>query len=308
LRSSRCHGYCGSSTSSDHSPRHDYRELYSVSTETTLASFLGQGLGPLILSRLEGLRAALVTLATGPLLVVLVPLALIGLWRQRRETAFMPWSAYAVVLIAFSAIVSAVHVPYGTFLHSAVALLPHAYLLSALGLAVLVRWVADRRPSWDAPRATRVFSIMLVIVFLIVSAVGTLITIRGWQAQREGRVAILEALATHARPGDVVMSPDAGAYRYFGGWPGIVTPEDPLPVIEEALRRYDVRWLVLERAHMVNALGPVLAGKTQPDWLSDPLVATAPPAHPDAGRDDDTTPEAALYAVCLAEDDARCDR
>ena len=60
------------------------------------------------------------------------------------------------------------------------------------------------------------------------------------------------------------MSPDAGAYRYYGGWRGIVTPDDPLPVIEEALRRYGVRWLALERAHMVHALGPVLAGDVGP--------------------------------------------
>ena len=39
------------------------------------------------------------------------------------------------------------------------------------------------------------------------------------------------------------------------GAPGIVTPDDPLPVIEEALRRYDIRWLVLERDHLVPALG-----------------------------------------------------
>jgi 4-amino-4-deoxy-L-arabinose transferase-like glycosyltransferase len=284
----------------------EYRELYSVSTETTLGSFLGQGLERLVLSRLEGLRAALLTLATSPLLVVLVPLLLVGTWRHRRDPAFIPWVTYGIVLIGFSAIVSAVHVPYGTFLHSAVALLPHAYLLTMLGLAILVRWVAERRPSWDATRATRVFSIMLVAVFLAVSIVGTIITVRGWQAERESRVAILDALATHAEPGDIVMSPDAGAYRYFGGWPGIVTPEDPLPVIEEAARRYGVRWLALERAHMVTALGPVLAGTTHPDWLSDALVVTAPPADADDDPVGRTTPGAALYAVCLTADDTRC--
>jgi hypothetical protein len=285
----------------------DYRELYSVSTETTLGSFLGQGLGPLVLSRLEGLRAAMVTLASGPLLVVLVPLVLVGLWRHRRDVAFAPWTVYALVLISFSAIVSAVHVPYGTFLHSAVALLPHAYLLAVLGLASVVGWVAERRPSWDAGRATRVFSIMLVAVFLVVSSVGALITIKGWQGERASRVAILDALAANARSGDVVMSPDAGAYRYFGGWRGIVTPEDPLPVIEQALRRYGVRWLVLERAHMVNALGPVLAGTAHPGWLSDPLVVTAPTVDPDGDPDERPTPGAALYAVCLSADDSRCD-
>jgi len=285
----------------------DYRELYSVSSETTLASFLGQGVGPLVLSRLGGLGAALISFATGPLLVVLTPLLLVGAWRHRRDRAFIPWIVYALVLFAFAALVSAVHVPYGTFMHSAVALVPHAYLLALLGLASVVRWVADRRPSWDAPRATRVFSAMLVAVCLVVSGVSTWLTVRGWQRERDSRVAVLDTLAAEARPGDVVMSPDPGAYRYFGGWAGVVTPEDPLPVIEETLRRYDVRWLALERAHMVRALGPVLLGEARPDWLSEPLVVTAPPPTTrDPAADEDKLPWVALYAVCLTPHDSRC--
>ena len=285
----------------------DYRELYSVSSETTLSSFLGQGVGPLILSRLEGLRAAVVSFATGPLLVVLAPLLLVGAWRHRRDKAFIPWTVYALVLFAFAALVSAVHVPYGTFMHSAVALIPHAYLLSLLGVAVVVRWVAARRPAWDAPRATRVFSAMLVAVCVVVSAVSTVLTVRGWHAERESRLAVLAALAVDADPGDVVMSPDPGAYHFYGGWRGVVTPEDPLPVIEETLRRYGVRWLALERAHMVRALGPVLAGETDPTWLSEPILVTTSIADGGGAEvEDEPTPATALYAVCLTPDDARC--
>jgi 4-amino-4-deoxy-L-arabinose transferase-like glycosyltransferase len=304
----------------------DYRELYSVSSEATLQSFLDQGIGQLLLSRLEGLRSALFVFAVTPLLVVLVPFVLLGSWLRRRDTAFVPWLVYAVALFAFSALVAAVHVPYGTFLHSAVALVPHAYLLAFVGLGAVVRWVAARRPSWDAPRATRNFSVLLVVVVMLVSVVGSLLTVRNWRAERDTRDPILAALAERAAPGDVVMSPDAGAYRYWGGWPGIVTPDDPLPVIEEALRRYDVRWLALERAHMVHALAPLLDGAARPDWLSEPIVVvreevlagdatssagraavgTAETGTGTAGRSSGERPVAALFAVCLAADDARC--
>jgi hypothetical protein len=240
------------------------------------------------------------------LLVVLLPAVLVGAWRHRRDPAFTPWLIYTPTLILFAAVVSAVHVPYGTFIHSAVALLPHAYLLALLGLAVIVHWVAARRPSWDASRATRVFSAMLVGVCLFVSGMSTVMALQDWQHERDSRLAILDALEAYAEPGDVVMSPDAGAYRYYGGWPGIVTPEDPLPVVEDALRRYGVRWLALERAHMVRSLAPVLAGEVDPVWLSEPLVVTPPPADLDLDADSDPMPGAALYAVCLTPDDARC--
>ncbi|MEA2026971.1 MAG: glycosyltransferase family 39 protein, partial [Chloroflexota bacterium] len=232
----------------------EYRELYSVTTETTLDSFLSQGLGAVIASRLEGLRDALLIFAAMPMLVLLVPFLLIGSWVRRGSRDFAPWFIYAVVLFLFTALVSAIHVPYGTFIHSAVALLPHAYLLVLLGVAAVVRWVSSHRESWDAPRASRNLSFMLVGVIAIASVVATLSTIDAWRQERDGRADILSALAAEADPTDVVMSPDAAAYRYHGDWSGIVTPDDPLPTVEEALRLYDVRWLALESAHITAGL------------------------------------------------------
>ncbi len=90
---------------------------------------------------------------------------------------------------------------------------------------------------------------------------------------------------------------------------GIVTPDDPLPVVEEALRLYDVRWLALEGDHITTALRPVLAGEVRPTWLSEPLIVV-PPLPPDEQDDgaeaEELLPRAVLYAVCLAPDDTRC--
>ncbi len=287
----------------------EYRELYSVTTETTLSSFLAQGAVSLVGSRIEGLLAALRAFAAMPLLVLLVPALLVGAWQRRRDRAFGPWLVYAVVLFAFSALVSAVHVPYGTFIHSAVALVPHAFLLSMVGIAAIVGWVAARRPSWHAATATRNLSLMVVGVVLVVSAVATVMTVRSWQREQAARAGILAALELRGADGDVVMSPDAGAYRYHGGWPGIVTPDDPLPVVEETLRRYGARWLVLERDHLTAGLRPVLSGMEQPTWLSAPLVSVPGTPGESSGElvdPDDGLPAAALYAVCLEVGDDRC--
>ena len=58
---------------------------------------------------------------------------LVGAWHRRRDAAFGPFFGYAALLFAFSALVSAVHVPGGTFIHSAVALAPHGVRAGALG-------------------------------------------------------------------------------------------------------------------------------------------------------------------------------
>ena len=288
----------------------EYRELYSVTSATTLDSFLSQGMGAVLESRLGGLWDALLIFVAMPMLVLLVPFLLVGGWLRRRSPDFAPWFIYVVALFLFTALVSAVHVPYGTFIHSAVALLPHAYMLVVVGLAGIVGWVASRRPSWDAPKASRNFGFMLVGVIAVASIVATLSTTDAWKRERDGRVDVLTTLAEVADPGDIVMSPDAGAYHFHGDWGGIVTPDDPLSTVEQALRLYDVRWLALEGAHITAGLRPVLAGDIHPTWLSEPLLEIPPLPSREDEADVETVPlpRAALYAVCLEQADPRCHR
>ena len=73
------------------------------------------------------------------------------------------------------------------------------------------------------------------------------------------------------------MSPDAVGFRYHTGHPGIVTPQDPLPVVEDALRRYGIRWLILERDFSTVALASVLDGSVRPEWLSEPVTVVPDP-------------------------------
>ena len=138
------------------------------------------------------------------------------------------------------------------------------------------------------------------------SLVASVVTLDAWGFERDNREPILAALAREAEPGDTVMSPDPGAYRYHGGWSGIVTPDDPLATVEEAMRLYDVRWLALEGNHITTALLPVLTGETRPRWLSDPLVVGEPLEVDEDDPEDVPRPSSALYAVCLEPGDLRC--
>lgn len=275
-----------------------YRDLFSVSTPATLASFLDQGIGPLIASRVLGLVNALGLFATQVLLLFLVPFLLLGIWWGRRALAWRPWFIYAATLFLAAGLLFAVHVPNGTFLHSAVALIPYSYLLCLVGIGGVVAAVARRRAGWDAPRASRVFTAMAVVAVVGMGIVATFLTARNWRDVRDMSLAVAAPLAD-APPDDRIMTPDPGGFRYLTGRAGIVTPEDPLPVVEEALRRYDIRWLILERAFSTLPLGQVITGEVHPDWLSSPVVTVPDPSDP-------SRLAAALYAVCLTPDDTRC--
>jgi hypothetical protein len=285
----------------------DYRQLYSVTGDPSLSTFLAQGIGPLISSRIGGLVAAAGIFVAMPLLVFLAPFTALGAWISRRNPIFVPWLIYSVVLLLFSGLLFAVHVPYGTFLHSAVALMPHAYLLALAGIGVVVAWVSRRRRGWDVERASRVFAGMAVAVAMFSGIAASVITVNHWHAEQQTRRQLGDAL-TGAPLTDRVMSPDAGGYRYITGHPGIVTPDDPLPVVEEALRLYKVRWLALERDHITASLAPLLAGTQRPSWLSVPITlvpGSAESSQPGAPGDA-SLPAGALFAVCLEPSDTRC--
>ncbi len=279
-----------------------YEQLFSVSDQTTPATFFAQGLGPLIASRIGGLIVALEVFVTQPLLIVLMPFMLWGAWLQRRNLTFRPWMVYGLTFLVFAGLVFAVHLPYGMALHSEMALAPHGYLLSVVGIGAAVRWVALRRPHWDAARATRNFTAITVGLVWVVGAVATLLLAGAWRHEADYRTALL---SEHPVPAtDRLMSADPGAYWYRWGITGVPTPNDPLPVVEKAAALYGVRWLILEKDQLVPSLRPVLAGQVQPSWLSRPL-AVVPAAPSDTGPDA-TLPQAALYAVCLSPGDARC--
>ena len=282
----------------------DYQQLFSVTGQPGLDTFLAQGLGPLLVSRALGFVAAAGLFAYLPFAVVLAPLVLLGAWLRRRDTAFAPWLVYGLTLLAASTFLFALHVPSGNFMHSAVALLPHADLLLTVGIVAAVGWVARRRPRWDAPRASRVFTGLAVGVVLIFAVISTLTTTATWQSAAAARAPLELALAPLAAE-DRLMSADPAGWWYATGRWGVVTPADPLPTVEEAARAYGIRWLVLEQSQITADLRPVLAGTAHPTWLSAPLV-TVTAASAQAGARPGSEPVAALYAVCLSTEDTRC--
>jgi Dolichyl-phosphate-mannose-protein mannosyltransferase len=273
----------------------EYDQLFSITGTPTIGTFLAQGLGPLLQSRVLGLVAALGLFAYQPFAVVLAPLAVLGAWLRRHDGALGPWFVYGLTLLAFSSLLFALHVPSGNFMHSAVALLPAAYLLLPVGIAAVVGWVARRRPTWDGPRASRTFSALAVAVVAVFAAGTTVITSGVFQTVADARAPI--ALALQGLPAaDRLMSADPAGWWYTSGRAGVMSPADPLPVVEQAAAAYDVRWLVLERSQIVPSLEPVLDGTAHPGWLSAPIVSST----------QDGQVAAALYAVCLTPSDARC--
>jgi hypothetical protein len=188
-------------------------------------------------------------------------------------------------------------VPGGTFIHSAIALAPGAYVLALEGIDGCVAWVAARRRTWDRAAAERVFTTAAVGFALVAAVAGSITTQAVWSGRRDDFRAVGEALDAAGAPGtDRVMSIDASGTRYWTGRGGVVLVNDPLDTVAQVARAYDIRWLVVNRADSVAAVSPLLAG-VRPPWVGAPILSTA---------DDGGEPRLAVFPVCTIASDVRC--
>ena len=256
----------------------DIGEWNSITIPASLSHLLGMGIGPLIETRIGGAIAAAMIFITLVCGFILAPVLAIGAWARRRSTDFGPFFVYAALLFAFSALISAVHVPGGTFIHSAVALAPYSYILALEGIVLAIGWVAARRAAWDADTAVRVFGGAALAFAVVIAVAGSLVVHAIWSARRDDFVAVSTALdAAGAPQSDRVMSIDASGTRYWSGHGGVVLVNDPLDTIHEVATAYDIRWLVLDRDDSVAAVAPILDGTQHPVWLGQPILAEGSP-------------------------------
>ncbi|MEX1173137.1 MAG: glycosyltransferase family 39 protein [Chloroflexota bacterium] len=279
----------------------EYRQWNSITAETSFQAFMAQGWGAILTSRFLGLVAAAANFAVIIASVVLVPLIVIGIWLRRRSDDYLPWILYTAILFAGAALIFPLHVPGGAFIHSAVGLGPHAYILALEAVAVGIAWMARRRPAWDASVATPLFT-WFVVVFVAASAfLYAPVAHAAWAEEREPRVALVTELdRLGIGPDDRLMTVDAAGFKYWTGRGGVVSPDDPMETIRAVAAGYGIRWLVLERTAIVRALVPVLVEDVRPSWIG-PAVFSVPSAAADG------TPSLAVYPVCLAAGDDRCD-
>ena len=284
-----------------------FSEWNSITIPATLDHFLGQGLGPLVASRIGGLVAAITIYAVLVGGVILVPFMLIGGWLRRRSVDFAPAFLYAGILFAFNALVFAVHVPGGTFIHSAIGLAPHSYVLVMEGIAASVAWVAARRRGWNVEQATRGFSGAAVAFAIVAGAAASLTTHATWASRVADHQFAAAALDAAGAPlTDRVMSIDASGTKYWSGRGGVVLVNDPLPTVEQVARAYQIRWLILERSDAVPAVAPILDGGARPGWIGPPIASRPAAPSPGGASLPPGSVDVAVYPVCVAPDDTRC--
>ena len=235
-----------------------YNEQFSIGHEVSLGTYLDWGLPRDRRSKvasLAELAGRTLAMAGGVFALFFVG----GAWVFRRQPELRPFLAYWVVMFLAMGLLFTFHAPKGAFVHSAPAWLPMAFAIA----------VGGRRPGLDGRSADggrscagrgRIGSCMgASLVAAIVLSLARLCSAAGVLARRErapGRWRPRSWNAAVPRD-DVVMFADPARLHLLTGHPGVSPPFDPFVVVEEVVRAYDVRWVVvtLEPGETRDALG-----------------------------------------------------
>jgi hypothetical protein len=273
-------------------------EWNSITANPSLDAFLAQGPLAILASRVDGLTAAVSIFTVLICSVVLLPFLLLGMLARRHSIDVQPWFVYTLVVFAGATLLYPVHVPGGTFIHTAIGLLPQAAILSVEGLLVVVRVIAGRRRNWEEGSAGTILTWGVVAIVVTTGVVFGSSALDQWEARADQRAQLSDALTRLNVPvSDRLMSIDAAGMKYATGHPGVVTTNDPLSTIQAIATAYDIRWLVLERADIGNGLHGVFEG-ARPPWIGPPAF-TVPSS-------DGGLPRLQLYPVCVGPGDSRC--
>lgn len=222
----------------------EYNQQFSISDQPTLASYLDWGLVNIIGSKLVAwveITGRTAVLLGGIFVVFLVA----GLWLNRRRTDLAPFSAYFVVMFVAMGAVFTFHAPKGAFFHSAPAWLPFALPMAVAAVGPTCTAVSRWWRFLGRPATHRFVIVVGLLGAMTLSLIGS---VSLWQIWDSARIRVETAGSFFISGGltdDVVLYADPPSLWQVTGNPGVATPFDPYPVIEEVARAYDARWLVI---------------------------------------------------------------
>ncbi|MFH1186484.1 MAG: hypothetical protein V1755_15850 [Chloroflexota bacterium] len=234
-----------------------YDDMFAYPAEQlTYDRWIGQGLPGIVSDRLTALRWNLLNAFAAQGGVFLFPFILVGAWLHRRDVrvqiGILGWFSLLVVMTAIFPFAGA----RGGFFHAGASIQSLWWTLAPLGLESIV--AAARRRGMFTPQAFAVFTVALVgIAALMTAIIFSIRVLPGW-GEGEQAYPRIEAFLERsgAKPDEVVMVRNPPGYYILTGRPAIVVPYAGPSDMLAAARRYDARYLVIERA---GAAGPINA-------------------------------------------------
>jgi 4-amino-4-deoxy-L-arabinose transferase-like glycosyltransferase len=228
-----------------------YDEMFAYNQQFDLNHLLN--CGNMLATRLNGVTSGAVHWLAEVGMIFLAPLIVIGLWRERRQRLFQVALWYALWLFAAMTLIFTFAGDRGGLFHSTSALLPFFYAAAPLGLDAAIDWVAQRRRSWNARTAKKMFSAALVAYAVLLSffvyrgrAVGPDWSDPIWNQSDRVYGTIGRWLHDRSELNPIVMVNNPPGFTYQTGLLSIVVPYGDAADVLRAADQFGAKWLVLD--------------------------------------------------------------
>lgn len=219
----------------------EYNDLFNFPPDSSPATLFADGLGAFATSRWTAFTSNAGTFIAVEGLVVMAPLMLVGLWTRRRAPLLRGVWLYALGLHLVMTLVFPFPGYRGGLFHSAAALVPWWAALGVVGLDDVVQWVAQRRRTWKARTAKRVFSTALALLALVFS-----LSLAANGRVRPGVPALYAELVRQLPPSARLIVNDPAALYFFTGLAGVVLPNEAPTALPEVARSFSMTHLLIE--------------------------------------------------------------
>ncbi len=237
----------------------EYNDIFNYPSNLTPARYFAAGWGAILDGKWQSLITNLQTIIAVQGLIFLAPFILIGLWQLRKYALYQIVIWYALLLYAAMTFAFSFPGMRGGLLHSGAALLSFYFPAALAGLDRSVDWVASRLKHWQAEKAKRNFTALLVVFAVVLTL--ALVSPRASGSKRYPMFAILAGLPKEA----VVMSNNPPGVWVATGHPGVPVPNGDGNTIIAIVDQFHVKYLLLDK-NITPGLVP-LYESNGPEWL-----------------------------------------
>lgn len=226
-----------------------YAQTFSFTPEQyTLQTLLATGWSEIIKVRISALWENFTTAFAAQGMILLFPFILIGGWMERRQFRVQMAALGWLLLLLAESILFPFASVRGGFFHAGTAFQPVWFALAPLGLEAVI----NRLTAKNAPLVRLGPAVQWTLVIIAVLFSGLLVEVRvvdsGWNEgeyiyQRADRFLVQDGAAA----GDAVIARNPPAYFIMTGRAAIVVPDGDVESLLAAARKFDARYLVLEK-------------------------------------------------------------
>ncbi len=221
-----------------------YDDLFAYGRSFDLNHLLEWGWGNIINSRLDALGLSFQTLFAINGLIFLFPFMVWGwiVMFKNKRNLILPLTIYTIGLYAAMTFVFTFPGQRGGLFHSSIAIWPFCMLLAPVGIEHAVQAIARRLPHWQPERAMRLFTGLFVVTAFIMTAALTFAR----QEDEDVSTAVYQEMSLQLASDAVVMVGNPPQFHYHTGLQALSIPNEPLPIILEAVEEFDVDYLILD--------------------------------------------------------------